>query len=467
MRLELNSPENFPKHLVDYFYHIYVRLHKGYQTEVITLDQAIGRRTSQHAIALNEYPTQNLSAFAGWGMKSKITQNILKGQYISINKVYFSDAELYRSRDFYKIDQTENCIIRLPKYIALPSSIDAILHNDDIRLNTEDPNAYKVIETVEKFEGVIKSGSIVQQGECLVKKDEIINAEKVIALARAGLKQIEVYKKPRIVIVSMYSYDNENSISEECLYVRNTLKRWGYPNVEIKILKPIRLEHAFKIYSEQNDPVLNPYLASSQVQFNEEFKTLSQEYDLILVCSVSQNHSGVLTLNKLATFDQSSSTVPVSLNTKNQESLKIFRSADRSPPIKQLIELRDSQGKHKGVTTQITEDKALIINLMGGIDEIMMTMNIGIRYILNRHDPQFIYHHFHRGFMENFELADQLHIQLGQYHQEQSSRFLVEITKQSEQHNLSKYIYSNCIVIIPSSTENKVEDIEVFFIKLD
>ena len=88
---------------------------------------------------------------------------------------------------------------------------------------------------------MIQQGSIIQQGECLLKKDESINAEKIMALSRAGVKEVNVYKKPRVVVVSLYSYDREDHISEECIYVKNTLQQWGYADVGIKILKPVVL----------------------------------------------------------------------------------------------------------------------------------------------------------------------------------------------------------------------------------
>src|SRR5690606_36276788 len=155
------------------------------------------------------------SKFAGWGINSHMTQNIKVNHFLKINNMYFWDAELYRSKDIYQIDYKEDSIIRLPKNIELPSEIDAVIQEDDSRLDLEDPFSYKVLSPIAKFEGVIKQGSIIQQDECLVQKDEKINAEKVIVLSRAGLREIEVYKKPKIIIVSMYNYDNEEKISEE------------------------------------------------------------------------------------------------------------------------------------------------------------------------------------------------------------------------------------------------------------
>lgn len=463
MKLELNFPDDFPKPLIDVFHHIYPRLSKGYPTEFISLDKVIGRRVAENIFALNSYPNKNLSKFKGWGIKSNITKNIKNNESLKINNMYFWDAEIFRSKDIYKIDWKIDSIIRLPKNIELPSSIDAVIQDEDIRLDIEDPNSYKILSPIERFEGVIKQGSIIQQGECLVQKNEKINAEKLITLSRTGLNEIKVYKNPSIVIVSIYAYDNEDNISEECIYVKSVLQQWGYPDVEIKTLKPIGLEHAFICENEQKNPTINPALTSSQEQFTNEFQTLIAEYDLILVCSVSSSNSGVLSLKKLNTFDKASSATPVIISTQNKEKFTIFRSDDRSPPIKEIIEIRDAQGVHKGAKTKIIEDKALIVNLSGDIDEIMITMNFGVRYILNRTDPKFIENNFHRGLIENYKISDKMQMLLGRYKQDDSGRFLINIAADIGNHKLSKFTNANCIAIIPS----KVERSEIFFIKLN
>ena len=291
-----------------------------------------------------------------------MTQKIKVNNFIKINNMHFWDAELYRSKDIYKIDYKQDSIIRLPKNIELPSEIDAVIQEYDRRLDLEDPFFYKVLSPIEKYEGVIKQGSMIKQGECLVQKDTEINAEKLIVLSRAGLKEVEVYKKPRIIIVSMYGYDNEEKISEECIYVKNILQQWGYYDVGIKILKPIRLEHVFKSENELENPFINPSLTTSQEQFTDEFRILTAEYDLILVCSAKPSNS-VLTLRKLATFDQSSNDSPIQMLTLNEEKFKVFKSDHRSPPTNKTEKIYDTQGNFKGVKTKTIEDKANIVNL--------------------------------------------------------------------------------------------------------
>lgn len=464
MRLKLDFPHNFPELFIHTFHHIYHNLTQGLHTELIPLDQAIGRIVAENVVALKTYPAKNQSAFAGWGIESKKTQTTTAKKYLKINHMYFWHSELYRSQDIYKININGNSVIKLPKNIQLPSSIDAIVREDDPRLDFNDPNEYKVLSPIEQYEGVIQQSSIIRQGECLLKKDESINAEKIMALSRVGVKEVKVYKEPRIVVVSLYSYDREDYISEECIYVKNTLQQWGYPDIGIKILKPVVHVSPESMDKERN-PTFDPALGMSRQQLSSEFDQLASLYDLILVCSVRPSDAGMLTLRSLGAFDRFADSI-INILTENPNQFKISKSNDRSPPIKETKIIRDAQGVHKGSVLEVLEDKAQIVNLGGDIDDIIISMNLVVRYILNRSDPKIIEHHYLRGFMENVQPSNKLQIFLAKYEQDLSGKYKVSRSEDSQSHQFSKYTESNCIAIIPNQ-EDTEEFTEIFFLKLD
>ena len=311
---------------------------------------------------------------------------------------------------------------------------------------------------------MIQQGSIIQQGECLLKKDESINAEKIMALSRTGVKEVNVYKKPRVVVVSLYSYDREDHISEECIYVKNTLQQWGYADVGIKILKPVVLVSAESMDKERN-PIFDPTLGMSRQQLSSEFDQLASLYDLILVCSVRPSDAGMLTLRTMGAFQNLSEQV-INIITENPNQFKILKSNDRSPPIRENRIIRDAQGVHKGTVLEVLEDRAQIVNLGGDIDDIIISMNLVVRYILNRTDPKIVEHHYHRGFMENVQPSNSLQIFLAKYQQDISGKYRVNRIEDSQSHQFSKYTESNCIAIIPNQ-EQAEEVTEIFFLKLD
>ena len=464
MRLELDFPHNFPELFIHTFHDIYHKLTQGLHTELIPLDQAIGRRVAEDILALEAYPAKHLAAIEGYGIESKRTEGISTKKHLKINNFYTWRGNLYYSQDIYKGNYNDDSIVYLHKNFELPPSIDAIVQEGDSRLDFNDPTEHKVLSPIEKFEGVIQQGSIIQQGECVLKKDESINAEKIVALSRAGVKEVNVYKKPRVVVVSLYSYDREDHISEECIYVKNTLQQWGYPDVRIKILKPVVIVPTESMDKERN-PIFDPTLGMSRQQLSSEFDQLASLYDLILVCSVRPSDAGVLTLQNLASFQHSADSV-INISTESPNEFKIFKSNDRSPPIRENRIIRDAQGVHKGTVLEVLEDKAQIVNLGGDIDDIIISMNLVVRYILNRTDPKIVEHHYHRGFMENVQPSNSLQIFLAKYQQDISGKYRVNRIEDSQSHQFSKYTESNCIAIIPNQ-EQAEEVTEIFFLKLD
>ena len=108
MRLELDFPHNFPELFIHTFHDIYHKLTQGLHTELIPLNQAIGRRVAEDILALQDYPAKHLAAIEGYGIESKKTEGINTKNYLKINHMYFWQGELYRSQDIYKINYNRN-----------------------------------------------------------------------------------------------------------------------------------------------------------------------------------------------------------------------------------------------------------------------------------------------------------------------------------------------------------------------
>ena len=93
-------------------------------------------------------------------------------------------------------------------------------------------------------------------------------------------------------------------------------------------------------------------------------------------------------------------------------------------------------------------------------------MNVGVRYILNRTDPNFINNNFHRGCIKNYKANDKMQLVFGHYLQDDAGRFLINIAEGTETFTSNKFMHSNCIAIIPSKNQIQDEHAEIFFIKL-
>lgn len=431
MQKKLPIPDNLPNHLTDIFYHINISLPKGDLKETVKLDEAINQLNARDVYAVQDYPLHNLSEYAGWAINSEITQTASIESPLFIANWYYWGQQLYRSINPYKLDLKTPSLLEIPAYTKLPEPLDSVIPEQDERLDLSDTDAKKITGPISAMHGVIPKGSIFKQGDVILKKDERLTPEKLIILRRAGIKELTIYKKPKILIVSMHSFDKEE-MSEESLYVKDVLKTWGYEQVEIKSLKPERYDAAFNSLKKDNNSALDESLTTSRNDYIKFFEEQTMNFDVILCCTYQNSRSALFQLEKLPIFDQSS--ISAALNTRCMpgNEIKILKGKDRTPPSRETVQIYDENGKHKGMRVVVTEDKATIINLPGDIQDIAILMHAFVKYILNKHISDFFDHAYFKGKTDIEIVPDVTNRKLlwGHYKTHESGEYILEIIEQ-------------------------------------
>lgn len=449
MQKKLPIPDNLPNHLTDIFYHINISLPKGDLKETVKLDEAINQLNARDVYAVQDYPLHNLSEYAGWAINSEITQTASIESPLFIANWYYWGQQLYRSINPYKLDLKTPSLLEIPAYTKLPEPLDSVIPEQDERLDLSDTDAKKITGPISAMHGVIPKGSIFKQGDVILKKDERLTPEKLIILRRAGIKELTIYKKPKILIVSMHSFDKEE-MSEESLYVKDVLKTWGYEQVEIKSLKPERYDAAFNSLKKDNNSALDESLTTSRNDYIKFFEEQTMNFDVILCCTYQNSRSALFQLEKLPIFDQSS--ISAALNTRCMpgNEIKILKGKDRTPPSRETVQIYDENGKHKGMRVVVTEDKATIINLPGDIQDIAILMHAFVKYILNKHISDFFDHAYFKGKTDIEIVPDVTNRKLlwGHYKTHESGEYILEIIEQ-QPYQIEPPLSANCIVMVP------------------
>ncbi len=348
MQKKLPIPDNLPNHLTDIFYHININLPKGDLKETVKLDEALNQVNASDVYASQDYPLHNLSEYAGWALNSETTQSASKDSPLLITHWYYWGQQLYRSINPYKLDLKAPSLLEIPAYTKLPESLDSVVAEQDERLDLSDTDAKKITGSIPAMHGVISKGSIFKQGDVILKKDEKLTPEKLIVLRRAGIKELSIYKNPKILIISMHSFDKEE-MSEESLYVKDVLKTWGYEQVEIKSLKPERFDAAFNNLKKDNDPALDDSLTTSRDDYIKFFEEQTSNFDVIICCTYQNNRSSLFQLEKLPIFDQSSMSSALNTRCMPANEIKILKGQDRTPPSRETVQIYDESGNHKGM----------------------------------------------------------------------------------------------------------------------
>lgn len=467
MQKKLPIPDNLPNHLTDIFYHININLPKGDLKETVELDKAINQVNASDVYALQDYPLHNLSEYAGWALKSETTQSASKDSPLLITHWYYWGQQLYRSINPYKLDLKAPSLLEIPAYTKLPESLDSVVAEQDERLDLSDSEAKKITGSIPAMHGVIPKGSIFKQGDVILKKDEKLTPEKLIVLRRAGIKELSIYKNPRILIVSMHSFDKEE-MSEESLYVKDVLKTWGYEQVEIKSLKPERFDAAFNNLKKDNDPALDDSLTTSRDDYIKFFEEQTSNFDAILCCTYQNNRSSLFQLEKLPIFDQSSMSSALNTRCMPANEIKILKGQDRTPPSRETVQIYDESGNHKGMRVVVTEDKATIINLPGDIQDIAILMHAFVKYILNKHISDFFDHAYFKGKTDIEIVPDVTNRKLlwGHYKPQENGEYVLEIIEQQQSYRIEPFVRANCMVIVPFQEQTIAKGTDLYFMKI-
>lgn len=468
MQKKLPVPDNLPNHLTDIFYHININLPKGDLKETVELGKAINQVSASDVYALQDYPLHNLSEYTGWAINSETTQSASKESPLLITNWYYWGQQLYRSINPYKLDLKAQSLLEIPAYTKLPESLDSVIAEQDERLDLSDTDAKKITASIPAMHGVIPKGSIFKQGDVILKKDERLTPEKLIVLRRAGIKELSIYKNPKILIVSMHSFDKEE-MSEESLYVKDVLKTWGYEHVEIKLLKPERFDAAFNNLKKDNDPALDDSLTTSRDEYIKFFEEQTSNFDVILCCTYQNNRSSLFQLEKLPIFDQSSMSSALNTRCIPGNEIKILKGQDRTPPSRETVQIYDESGNHKGMRVVVTEDKATIINLPGSIQDIAILMHAFVKYILNKHISDFFDHAYFKGKTDIEIIPDVTNRKLlwGNYKAQENGEYVLEIIEQQQSYQIEPFVKANCIVIVPFQEQTIAKSTDLYFMKID
>ncbi|WP_337080701.1 molybdenum cofactor biosysnthesis protein MoeA [Acinetobacter pittii] len=467
MQKKLPIPDNLPNHLTDIFYHININLPKGDLKETVKLDEAVNQVNASDVYALQDYPLHNLSEYAGWALNSETTQSASKDSPLLITHCYYWGQQLYRSINPYKLDLKTPSLLEIPAYTKLPESLDSVIAEQDERLDLSDTDAKKITGSIPAMHDVIPKGSIFKQGDVVLKKDEKLTPEKLIVLRRAGIKELSIYKNPRILIVSMHSFDKEE-MSEESLYVKDVLKTWGYEQVEIKSLKPERFDAAFNNLKKDNDPALDDSLTTSRDDYIKFFEEQTSNFDVIICCTYQNNRSSLFQLEKLPVFDQTSMSSALNTRCMPANEIKILKGQDRTPPSRETVQIYDESGNHKGMRVVVTEDKATIINLPGDIQDIAILMHAFVKYILNKHISDFFDHAYVKGKTDIEIVPDVTNRKLlwGHYKAPENGEYVLEIIEQQQSYQIEPFVKANCIVIVPFQEQTIAKGTDLYFMKI-
>jgi molybdopterin molybdotransferase len=150
-------------------------------TELIPIENCIGRISSSTIKATISLPTFNNSAMDGYGLRGE------KQRYKIIGKILAGDSHSYTLQD-------GECI-KILTGAEVPPSVETIIPQE----NTIESETFITIEKPVKFGANIRyRGEDINKAEVILYKGDEINSSHVGLLASQGITHVEVYRKVNI-----------------------------------------------------------------------------------------------------------------------------------------------------------------------------------------------------------------------------------------------------------------------------
>ncbi len=165
------------------------------QMETISLDEATGRILAQPISSPLNFPYWDNSAMDGYGVRFEDVQGCSSEHPITLDIITEVPAGSNPNRS---IQSGEAC--RIFTGAMLPDGVDTIIMQE----NTYQEGKKVMILSPPKYCGefVRKQGSFYQAGDILLNPGISINEAEIAVLATAQCPSIQVYRRPRVAILS-------------------------------------------------------------------------------------------------------------------------------------------------------------------------------------------------------------------------------------------------------------------------
>ncbi len=168
--------------------------------EIINSVNSLNRLVSSNVYSSMNYPADDNAAFDGYAINSKDTNQIIKK---SKKKFKIIGSIAAGSKPFKKKIKKFDAIEIMTGGI-IPKGFDTIIPIEQINFypNKTDKKYILIDQKIKKHNHIRFAGSDFKKGEVILKKNNIIQANHILAFRTLGIKKIKVKKKINILFFS-------------------------------------------------------------------------------------------------------------------------------------------------------------------------------------------------------------------------------------------------------------------------
>ena len=195
------------------------------KNETILSINSLNRISSSNIYSKFNYPSGDNAAFDGYAINSKDTKNLNKNK----SKAFKIVGSIAAGRQPFKKKIKKFEAVEIMTGGIIPKGFDTIIPIEKISFypNKKNPKFILINKRVGKYNHVRFAGSDYKKKELVIKKNNIILPNHILALKTLGIKRVKVKKKINILF---FSTGNEISNSD-------TISNWKVRNSNSHYIK--------------------------------------------------------------------------------------------------------------------------------------------------------------------------------------------------------------------------------------
>lgn len=163
-------------------------------TEIIGLEDAYQRVNVEEILTLHNSPPFDKSAMDGYAIMAEDSFPASNNNPISLETIDYVGAGSFSEK---KVESGK--AIGIATGAPIPKGANAVIMKE-YTIPTD--NGIDIVSTVSPGENIVLLGEDVKKGDLILKENTFIRSQEMAMVALSGYSQIEVYKKPKVLVIN-------------------------------------------------------------------------------------------------------------------------------------------------------------------------------------------------------------------------------------------------------------------------
>lgn len=171
------------------------------QSEIINISESANRITFRKIESRIDFPPFNRSLKDGFAIKAEDSYGVNEENPKRLKVIDFLEAGSFTDKTI----EPGNCV-EISTGAPIPEGADAVIMVEFTYNSEENPNLesdeVEILTSVTPSQDIGQKGSDVKEGQLILEENIVLNPPKIGVIAAQGIDTVEVYRKPKVGIIS-------------------------------------------------------------------------------------------------------------------------------------------------------------------------------------------------------------------------------------------------------------------------